>query len=92
MTVTMNEDGATGSGLMGFLSMSFSYTGNLIETSMMGDYDINFTYIDEGYCVAADAIDDDGKVYESYWFSSESVESQASSLSEAKTLCLKNAN
>lgn len=91
MTVTMYNDGRTGKGKMGFLSLSFSYNGNNISTSSLGDYVIDFSYIDEGYCIAADAIDEDGKIYKSYWFSSENVSSQANSIPEAKSLCLKNA-
>jgi len=90
MVVTMKSDGRTGDGVMGFLSMSFSYVENLIKTSLMGDYQIDFKYIDESHCIAADAIDDDGTVYESYWFSSQSDYNSASSLSIAKSLCYKN--
>ena len=91
MTVTMYDDGSSGKGKMGFLSMSFTYNENLISTSSMGDYSIEFTYIDEGHCIAADVIDtDDGEVYKSYWFSNSRDESDASSMSEAKSICLKN--
>jgi len=96
MTVVMSSNAQSGSGKMGFLSMSFTdyIDGNdvlVIDTSIMGMYHIIANYIDEGYCIAADATDEDGTVYESYWFSNAADEAQASNLAQAKILCYKNA-
>ena len=80
---------------MGFLSMSFTYSITndgilIVDSSSMGIFDIVATYIDEGYCIAADATDEDGVTYESYWFSNQSDYNQATSLTAARSLCLKN--
>ncbi len=91
MTVEMSSDGLSGSGAMGLISMDFtdyiSTEGLLISTELMGDWIIDIKYLDEGYCIAADAISEGGDVYESYWFTNASDEAQVTTLRSAKRLC-----
>lgn len=91
MTVEMSADGLSGSGSMGLISMDFtdyiSTEGLMISTELMGDWTIDIKYLDEGYCIAADAISEGGDVYESYWFSNASDEAQVTTLRSAKRLC-----
>ncbi len=92
MRVDMSTDGLSGVGVMGILSMSFtdSIDANddlIIKTNLMGDYKIVMTYRDKSYCIAADAIDESGTVYESYWFTYKSDMEKATSVSSARDLC-----
>jgi len=92
MTVEMNSAGTQGEGSMGWVSMDFDVAidGNkhlVIDSSMMGRYSIQSTYIDEGYCIAADAISEDGDAYVSFWFTDESTMEKADGIPEAKALC-----
>lgn len=95
MTVVMNSNATSGTGTMSFLSMPFdtniSSSNLIINTgATMGVYALTPTYIDQGYCIAATAVDDKGASYESYWFTKQSDAAQATSISIARTLCLKN--
>ncbi len=96
MSVKMSKDGLSGSGSMGIISMDFtdyiSTDGLMISTELMGDWTIDINYLDEGYCIAADAISEGGDVYESYWFSNKSDESKATTLKSAKKLCYAHAS
>ncbi len=91
MTVQMSSNGLSGSGSMGLISMNFtdyiSTEGLMISTGLMGDWVIDINYLDEGYCIAADAVSEGGDVYESYWFSNASDEAKVTTLKSAKRLC-----
>ncbi len=92
MTVEVNEDGRGGSGSVGFFSTDFT---NVIEpdgtltlsTELMGKWNLRMEYFDPGYCIAADAVDEDGAHYPSYWFYNESDRETVDTLDEAKALC-----
>ncbi len=96
MVVSMSADGLSGSGSMGFISMDFTdhiqNNGLAISTTLMGEWIIDINYLEAGYCIAADAISESGDQYESYWFSDQSIEAQATTLKSAKALCYANAS
>jgi hypothetical protein len=97
MTVELNSDGTEGEGSAGWVSMDFEVAidGNkhlVIDSSMMGRYSIQMTYIKENYCISADAISEDGDIYKSFWFTDEATMEKADGIEEAKALCEKDSS
>ena len=92
MTVDVSEDGRSGSGSVGVISMDFTDSvasdGTLtLLSELMGRWNLHMRYLDPGYCIAADAVDEDGARYPSYWFYNESDREAADTVDDAKALC-----